>query len=687
MKLLEAMRKINLMKFYFASFLLLGLLSACGGGGGGDAQAPQQPVSNTAPVANAGSAQNVMVGNSVTLDGTASVDANGDTISHTWVFISRPAGSTAVLSLPSSAKPVFTADVAGTYVISLIVNDGKINSAPSNVTVTAAFVNAAPVANAGSVQNVVAGTTVTLDGTASSDANGDALTYAWTLISKPTGSGAILALPNSVKPTFVADIAGTYTFSLVVNDGKIDSSAVTVAIEASTINAAPVANAGLAQNVVTGTLVVLDGAASSDADGDKLTYVWSLMTKPAGSSAFLNGFSSKWPSFTADVAGTYVFALVVNDGKVNSAVSTVAITASTINAAPVANAGRAQETFTGATVTLDGSASSDANGDALTYSWKLASRPVGSDAILLSPTSAKPTLMTDIPGIYVFALVVNDGKLDSAVANTTISVNTPVGGIISSDTTLTIDKSPYMLSAPVQVAYGKTLTVEPGVTVRSRQGQASSIDVFGTLDVHGTASSYVQLDSLSINTRGANPVASSAIKIRFARFNGGFLGAPTGNAGYGNIVLTDSVLIGVNAINYMYLWYPQKESYIERNIFKDSGGISVGVDSQGIPKKVYIRNNVFTGIKGVAIENWASYGGETTIVSGNSFLDTGKVILKLSGGYNGGAMTATGNFWGTVSQNEIQSRIYDKTNDLGSSDYIVFFPYLTQPAAETPSYP
>lgn len=184
-----------------------------------------------------------------------------------------------------------------------------------------------PVANAGAAQSVVAGATITLDASTSSAAAGKTLTYAWTLASKPVGSAATLTAPTTAKPTFVADVAGAYVASVIVNDGTTASSAAAVTVTASVANAAPVANAGLAQNVVAGSLVTLDGSASSDANGDTLTYAWTLTSKPAGSTAALSSATSAKPTLTADAAGTYVATLTVNDGKVNSAATTVIVTA------------------------------------------------------------------------------------------------------------------------------------------------------------------------------------------------------------------------------------------------------------------------------------------------------------------------------------------------------------------------
>jgi hypothetical protein len=378
---------------------------------------------NVAPVANAGTNQNVVLG-AVTLDGSTSSDANGDSLTYKWTLLSKPTSSNASLANISTAKPAFIADVAGVYVASLIVNDGKVDSTISSTTITAAAANVAPVANAGSIQSVVLGS-VTLDGSASTDANGDTLTYKWTLLAKPISSTATLSSTTSAKPTFTADLTGVYVASLIVNDGKVDSAVVTVTVNASQANVAPVANASPFQNVVAGQLVSLDGTSSSDANRDLLTYKWVLISKPVGSNAGLSSTTSSRPTFTADLIGTYVLSLQVNDGNLSSELSYVSITATVANSVPVANAGSAQAVTVGATVTLNALDSSDANGDVLLYKWVMTYIPPVSTATLSSLIVAQPTFIADVAGVYVASLIVNDGKADSTVSTVAVTATAP----------------------------------------------------------------------------------------------------------------------------------------------------------------------------------------------------------------------------------------------------------------------
>ncbi len=105
-------------------------------------------------------------------------------------------------------------------------------------------------------------------------------------------------------------------------------------------NTPPVANAGADQTVNVGDTVTHNGGGSSDADGDPLSYSWSLAT-PAGSAATLTGATTVNPTFVPDVDGVYTASLIVNDGTDDSALDSAIITAQlvVVNTPPVANAG------------------------------------------------------------------------------------------------------------------------------------------------------------------------------------------------------------------------------------------------------------------------------------------------------------------------------------------------------------
>ncbi len=189
---------------------------------------------NSAPVANAGADQTPAVGDTVTLDGSASsdVDVDDDILKYRWSFKLVPPGSAASLSDSAVVSPTFDIDESGYYLVQLIVNDGTVDSVPDTVTISTN--NSAPVANAGADQTQIVGYTVILDGSASGDVDvdGDMLTYSWSFASVPTGSTAFLFDPTAVHPFFDIDVSGDYVVQLIVNDGMVNSARDTVTISA-----------------------------------------------------------------------------------------------------------------------------------------------------------------------------------------------------------------------------------------------------------------------------------------------------------------------------------------------------------------------------------------------------------------------------------------------------------------------
>ena len=289
--------------------------------------------------------------------------------------------------------------------------------------------NQPPVANAGADQTVHAGNMVALDGSGSSDPDGNyPLTYQWATAKAPAGSSCQLFSPGTVNPSFLPDLPGDYEINLVVIDSLgLSSTPDTVIV--STLNTAPVADAGADQSIVVlGSTVQLDGSNSYDPEGDSLTYQWTFTEKPAGSAAVLSDAASPAPTFVADIYGTYRLSLVVSDAWVASAPDTVEV--SFANLKPVANAGPSQSVPVGTLVALDGTASSDPNGDPLSYQWSFASVPVGSTPALVNPTSASASFTPDVAGTYVASLVVNDGVLNSDPSTATVTATSSTAEVV-----------------------------------------------------------------------------------------------------------------------------------------------------------------------------------------------------------------------------------------------------------------
>ncbi|MCK4827095.1 PKD domain-containing protein, partial [bacterium] len=171
--------------------------------------------------------------------------------------------------------------------------------------------NTPPVAEAGQDDTVSVGATVTLDGSGSSDANDDLLSFQWSFTSKPSESSVTLSDSTIENPTFVADVNGFYDIQLIVNDGTVDSDPDTVTI---TANTGQIADAGSNQAAKVGNIVTLDGSGSTGPDGSELIYQWSLTDKPPGSSATLSDPAAINPTINVDLVGTYMVQLTVSDG-------------------------------------------------------------------------------------------------------------------------------------------------------------------------------------------------------------------------------------------------------------------------------------------------------------------------------------------------------------------------------------
>lgn len=290
-------------------------------------------------------------------------------------------------------------------------------------------VNRPPVANAGGDLTVQGGQAVVLDGSRSSDPDGDALTFGWEQVG---GDKLALSDANRAKASVTVPVVSKdtqYRFRLTVSDpkGLSRSSDMTLTVKAKQeevkppANRPPLARISGPASVDAQASASLSAAGSSDPDGDKLTFAWQV---PAGVTAQPNGATLNFaaPNVAKDTA--YTFKVTVSDGKASTTAShTVTVKAKQevkppANRPPLARISGPASVDALAPVHLSAADSSDPEGDKLTFTWHV---PAGinaernGDALsFTAPDAARDTR-------YTFEVTVSDGKA-SAKASHTLTV-------------------------------------------------------------------------------------------------------------------------------------------------------------------------------------------------------------------------------------------------------------------------
>ena len=301
---------------------------------------------NRPPTANAGDDQTVSEGSTATLAATAS-DPDGNELTYSWTQVSGPSVS---LINASGPTPSFTAPqvtrAEDNIVLRLAVNDGYGGTASDDVTIHIANINRPPVAQAPANLSVSEGAFVNLigQGTDPDSEEQSQLAYAWQQIAP--GVGPIY--PTSTL-SFTAPLVSTggdpnakvtLTFRLTITDPNGAAAIDDVDVVVTNIPHAPIASAGGNLSANEAASVTLNGAASSDPDGDPLTYAW---VQTAGPAVTLYDANTPYPYFTApfvNAAGaTLKFQLTVDDGFGGTSSDVATVSVKNINDPPtVANA-------------------------------------------------------------------------------------------------------------------------------------------------------------------------------------------------------------------------------------------------------------------------------------------------------------------------------------------------------------
>jgi len=337
------------------------------------------------PVADAGPDQNIYLGQTAYLDGSASSDLDpGTVLSYAWTLDAAPAGSTAALIGPNTVNPSITPDLAGQYSISLVVSDGTYTSAAASVIINVTE-NLPPLASATGMPNTGnAPLTVAFDASTSTDPEGGALSYFW-YFGDPGSLGSSAAITSHTynKP-------GNYTALVTVTDDFGNTAQASVLIRVTEPNLPPTVAPTASVYNGTAPLEVQFTANAADPEGTPLTYAW---TFGDGATSTLQD-----PLHTYTSAGTYVASVTASDGNLSTSAS-VTISVSSPLACNVTEA----EADEGKKGKVEGKVDMKAN---FTY----AGLPAPSDLVevvfdgitLISEPFAVFNEETDKPGLYEF---------------------------------------------------------------------------------------------------------------------------------------------------------------------------------------------------------------------------------------------------------------------------------------------
>jgi hypothetical protein len=185
--------------------------------------------------------------------------------------------------------------------------------------------NKPPVANAGSNATITLPVnSVSLNGNASTDADGTIASYKWAQISGPSTS--TLTPNNAAKATASNLVAGSYIYELTVTDDKGATATARVTITVNAANITPpvvtLANTNISITAPTDN-VVLDGSASSAPNSTISSYKWEKLSGPT-SATIVTPTAAK-VTVNSLVTGDYVFRLTVTNAAGISSSANVAV--------------------------------------------------------------------------------------------------------------------------------------------------------------------------------------------------------------------------------------------------------------------------------------------------------------------------------------------------------------------------
>ena len=376
-------------------------------------------VSNAAPIVTSFSAR-TPAGGSQTVDASFSDAGTLDTHTATvdWGDSQTSTGSVQESGGSGTATASHKYAASGSYSVTMRITDnaGAVATATVDVTVDVPPPQP-PTASAGGPYGGTEGQAVQFDGSGAASPNGLPLTYDWDF-----GDGS--AHGGGQNPSHTYANNATYTVTLVVTEvgGMSSQPSQTTATIA---NAAPVLGPLSGPSYGTPGLALTVSGNFTDAgtlDTHSAAFDWGDGASDAAAINESNGAGSASGTHTYAAAGSYTVALTLSDNDGSSSTGTLALTVTAANNPPVANAGGPYAGGEGGTITFNGSASRDPDGDVITYDWNFGDGTAHGVGV-----APKHAYLNN--GSYVVTLVVTDSRgAASAPAQTTATISnaTPV---------------------------------------------------------------------------------------------------------------------------------------------------------------------------------------------------------------------------------------------------------------------
>ena len=359
-----------------------------------------------APVAVAGDdfSSNIPThGNCVNLDGTTSYDLNGDALTYSWSQVSGPNSSNITVTGAGTASACDL--IAGTYTFRLSVDDGGLSNTDDIVVTVTNIQNQAPVADAGADLDASEGC-VNITGTAT-DPEGSIASTVWTQVSGPNTA----TLNNSSTLTVSACnlVEGTYVFRLTVTDGPglTHSDDVQVTVTADPVCTGASGNGDYTYEVTSDGKIKFVPARTGVGNNIVILYL--------NGGGHIVQPNAEYDSGIGSGTITFYYTYSLPEGGENNTAATphsvdlgsCGSSSTPVNTAPVASAGADVQVQSPADFATLNGAGTDADGDALTYTWTKIS---GGSATIVNPNSAVTGVSGLSVGGYVFRLTVDDGQ-------------------------------------------------------------------------------------------------------------------------------------------------------------------------------------------------------------------------------------------------------------------------------------